>query len=167
MDSRAFLRAILKELPERLPPALRLFRTSAGFGLAKVWFGNADLHYEVWSRPRLGTLELGLHFEADPLTNARLLAAFKAHERTARRALGGDVRIEEWDNGWARVWEPITPATLDDELLERVIERIALYVTTLEPILRRELPSDVPWSEVRPRVARATSGRPRASRSRR
>jgi hypothetical protein len=119
--------------------------------MAKLWSGNRQLHYEVWMRERLGVIELGLHFEADALTNARLIAAFRARERTIRRSLGEDVRIETWDRGWARVWEPMTLVTLDRAFLERVGGRIAAYVTALEPLLRAEVPADVAWSESRPR----------------
>lgn len=119
--------------------------------MAKLWSGNRQLHYEAWLRDRLGVIELGLHFEADTLTNARLLAAFRAHERAIRRSLGEDVRIETWDRGWARVWEPVALVTLDRAFLERIGGRIAAYVTALEPILRAEVPSDVAWSEPRAR----------------
>ena len=118
--------------------------------MAQLWSGNKQLHYEAWIRERLGVIEVGLHFEADALTNARLLAAFRARERAIRRALGADVRIETWDRGWARVWEPIALATLDRAFLERIGDRIATYVTVLEPVLRSEVPSDVAWSESRP-----------------
>ncbi len=119
--------------------------------MAQLWSGNKQLHYEAWIRERLGVIELGLHFEADALTNARLLSAFRARERGIRRALGADVRIEPWDKGWARVWEPIALATLDRPFLELIGGRIAAYVNGLEPILRAEVPSDVDWSERRPR----------------
>jgi len=120
--------------------------------MAKLWSGNRQLHYEAWIRDRMGVIELGLHFEADTLTNARLLAAFRAHERAIRRSLGEDVRIETWDRGWARVWEPVALMTLDRPFLHRIGDRIAAYVTALEPVLRAEVPSDVEWSE--PRVRR-------------
>jgi hypothetical protein len=118
--------------------------------MAQLWSGNKQLHYEAWIRERLGVIEVGLHFEADALTNARLLAAFRARERTIRRALDGDVRIEEWDNGWARVWEPIELIRLDHVFLDRVGARVAAYVEVLEPLLRAEVPSDVAWREPRP-----------------
>lgn len=119
--------------------------------MAQLWSGNKQLHYEAWIRERLGVIELGLHFEADVLTNARLLAAFRAHEKPIRRALGPEVRVESWDKGWARVWEPVPLATLDESFLDRLAARMTAYVTILEPLLRAEVPSDVVWTEPRPR----------------
>ena len=119
--------------------------------MAQLWSGNKQLHYEAWLRDRLGVIELGLHFEADALTNARLLAAFHARERAIRRALGASVRIETWDKGWARVWEPVELVALDQNFLERIGARVAAYISALEPVLRSEVPSDVAWSESRPR----------------
>jgi hypothetical protein len=119
--------------------------------MAQLWSGNKQLHYEAWIRDRLGVIELGLHFEADTLTNARLLAAFRARERAIRRTLGADVRIETWDRGWARVWEPVTLVPLDRVFLEKIGDRVAAYVIALESLLRSEVPSDVAWSETRPR----------------
>jgi hypothetical protein len=139
---------------ELLPPALSSFRSGTRFSLAQLWFGNRALHYEAWIRSRLGVIEVGLHFEADPLTNARLLAAFRARERTVLRTLGPDARVEEWDKGWTRVWESIAIARLDEHHLGQVAARLARYMTALEPILRDELPADVVWSEPR-RAGRA------------
>jgi len=126
--------------PRRLGPYRALHLSWIG----KLWTGNDDLHYEVWPRPKLGVLELGLHFEADALTNARLLAAFRAHRRDVRAALGQAPLIEPWDRGWARVYE-IHPFEDDRPAAERYGLRLAAYVTALEPILRDELPADVPW----------------------
>jgi hypothetical protein len=117
--------------------------------MAQLWTGNKQLHYEAWLRERLGVIEVGLHFEADALTNARLLAAFRARGRAIHRALGSDVRIETWDKGWARVWEPVELVPLDMAFLERIGARVAAYVIALEPLLRAEVPSDVAWSEPR------------------
>ena len=57
-----------------------------------------------------------------------------------------NARFEEWDKGWTRIWEPVATERLDGDLQSRLAELVALYVTTLEPILRDELPVDVPWS---------------------
>jgi hypothetical protein len=119
--------------------------------MAQLWSGNKQLHYEAWIRERMGVIEVGLHFEADALTNARLLAAFRAKERRVRRALGVGVHIESWDKGWARVWEPVELAPLDKAFLDRVGARVAAYVGALEPMLRADLPADVAWSEPKER----------------
>jgi hypothetical protein len=150
---------------ERVPSQFREFQWESFSFQSKLWYGNKGLHYEVWPRERLGTIEIGLHFEADPLTNARLLAAFAANAKAIRRALAA-ARIEEWDRGWARVWEPLPHRKPDEGLASELAERIAAYVTALEPILRRELPSDVAWSEPTARPARIkAAARSRASRS--
>jgi hypothetical protein len=147
-----------------VPPTLREFHYESITFMAKLWYGNKDLHYEIWSRARLGTIEIGLHFEADPLTNARLLAAFTANSRAIRRSLA-DARIEEWDRGWARVWEPLPHRKPDAQLAVELADRIAAYVSALEPILRRELPSDVAWAEPATYPARARGGAKSRTRS--
>jgi len=150
---------------ERVTSDFRHFQWESFSFQSKLWYGNKALHYEIWPRERLGTIEIGLHFEADPLTNARLLAAFAANAKAIRRALAG-ARIEEWDRGWARVWEPLPHRRPDEALATELAERVAAYVTALEPILRRELPSDVPWSEPTAQPARVkAAARSRASRS--
>jgi len=150
---------------DRIPSEFREFQSESFSFQSKLWYGNKALHYEIWRRERLGTIEIGLHFEADPLTNARLLGAFAAHAKAVKRALT-EARIEEWDRGWARVWEPLPHRKPDQALAVELAKRIAAYVSVLEPILRRELPSDVAWAEpgsaaVRPKAA----AKSRASRS--
>jgi hypothetical protein len=165
MQPAECLRRVRPLVRDRVPSDLREFNWESFSFQSKLWYGNKALHYEVWPRERLGTIEIGLHFEADPLTNARLLAAFAANAKAIRRTLA-DARIEEWDRGWARVWEPLPHRKPDEMLATELAGRIAAYVTTLEPILRRELPSDVAWSEPTARPARArAAARSRASRS--
>jgi len=146
MQSRECLRRVGSLLREQVPTEFGEFHWESFSLQSKLWYGNKALHYEIWSRQRLGTIEIGLHFEADPLTNARLLAAFTANAKSARRVLRA-ARIEEWDRGWARVWEPLPHRKPDQELANELADRIADYISVLEPILRRELPSDVAWSE--------------------
>jgi hypothetical protein len=165
MQPRECLRRVGPLVRERVPPPLRVFHWESFSFQSKLWYGNKTLHYEIWPRERLGTIEIGLHFEADPLTNARLFGAFAANARAIKRALT-DARIEEWDRGWARVWEPLPHRKPDQELASELANRIAAYVSVLEPILRRELPSDVAWSEPETRPVRAkAAAKSRASRS--
>ncbi|MDP9264665.1 MAG: hypothetical protein M3O91_00900 [Chloroflexota bacterium] len=118
------------------------------------------MHYECWLRHRHAVIEVGLHFEADPLTNERLLGAFRSRERVLRRRLGADARMEEWDRGWSRIWEPVPLRPLDEELRDRIAARLARYISTLEPMLRDALPADVPWEL----AASAPDPRPRSRR---
>ena len=147
LDSRTFLRGVVDRVQAETGRVYPPLHATAWSNMAQLWSGNKQLHYEAWIRERLGVIEIGLHFEADALTNARLLAAFRARERAIRRALGAEVRIETWDKGWARVWEPVALANLDWSFLELVGDRLAAYVSALEPLLRTEVPADVAWSE--------------------
>ncbi len=159
MDSRTYLRAVDGAVRAGVPPELGALQHQNRGWQAKWWFGNQALHYESTPRMRERAVEIGLHFEADELTNARLLAASRAHAKLIARRLG-EVRIQEWDRGWARVWEPIPLAEpLGTRNGTVVGKRIAAYVSVLEPILRDELPADVEWSlgpapRRRPRTAR-------------
>jgi len=156
LDSRTFLRGVVDRVQDGTRAEDPPFHAIAWSHMAQIWSGNKQLHYEAWIRERLGVIELGLHFEADALTNARLLAAFRAREKTIHRALGADVRIETWDKGWARVWEPVALANLDLTFLELVGDRVSAYVSALEPLLRAEVPADAPWSEPKRRRQDAT-----------
>jgi hypothetical protein len=142
---------------------LRECTATTGFGLIKIYYGNPKLHYEANHQAKSQTIELGLHFEADRFTNARLLGAFRVHEKKIERELRG-ARLEEWDKGWARIWEPIEYEDLDAPLQSEVAGRLARYITVLEPMLRNELPADVPWalttpSATQPRSRRTASAR--------
>jgi hypothetical protein len=146
MEPRTFLRSLPAKIKTELPAPLRDFRSGAQWSyLVKLYYGNRDLHYEASHHARRRTIEIGLHFEADDLTNARLLGAFRAHERGIQRKLP-TARFEEWDRGWTRIWEPVAYERLDEALRDDLAKRLALYVATLEPVLRDELPADVPWS---------------------
>lgn len=150
---------------------LRAFSTASGWGLVKIIYGNPRLHYEANHQARSQTIEVGLHFEADRFTNARLLGAFRMHQTKIERALP-TARLEAWDKGWARIWEPIAYEELDAKLQRNVADRLARYIRVLEPMLRDELPADVPWTlgtarVSKPRAARAASARRSPARRRR
>ena len=166
MQPREFLRRLPGAVRAKLPADLAGCSSGFGFSLAQLWYGNRALHYETWLRHRQDVIEIGLHFEADPLTNMRLLAAFRARERLVRKGLGAGTRIEEWDRGWTRLWESVPLDALEETLLERVASRLARYITTCEPLLRDELPADVPWELKPPRApSRTPRGRTRSSAS--
>lgn len=141
---RDFVTQVLEATAIKVPASLGELHRMKRWSLGQLWTGNRDLHYEVWKRARLGVVEIGLHFEADPLTNARLLGAFRAREREIRAKLGPAPILEEWDRGWARIYEA-HPLGDERALADYCAERLAAYIRTLEPMLREELPADVPW----------------------
>ena len=113
--------------------------------MVKLWSGNKQLHYECGVYLHRKVIELGLHFESDPMTNARLLGAFRGHEKAIARRLP-TARIEAWDKGWARVWEPIPFQPFDERFSTQIVKKLARYIRVLEPILEAELPADVRWT---------------------
>ena len=153
-------RGIPPLLRASLPADRQTFQWTATNWQVKAWYGNRELHYEITVRYSAKVVELGLHFESDELTNARLLGAFRSRAKEVKRELGSDVRLEEWDRGWCRVWEPIALQKLDAPYAERIQTRFVDYVRLLEPMLREELPADVIWRVAPPkRAPRVTSSR--------
>jgi hypothetical protein len=140
-------------LRESLPAELGAFEWNANSYMAKAWFGNKAIHYELWVRYTAKVIELGLHFEADALTNARLYGAFRGRAGDVKRGLGTDARIESWDKGWSRIWQPFPLREMDKAYADQVRTRFVDYVRVLEPIVREELPSDVEWTLAKPRAA--------------
>jgi len=134
-------RAIAAHLRDDAPPHHQAMSYQV-----KLWFGNKDLHYECGVYRSRKVIELGLHFESEAITNLQLLGAFRARSKTIARALP-TARIEAWDKGWTRVWEPIPLAPFDPVFSDHVAERFARYIRVLEPILEDELPADVRWSQ--------------------
>ena len=168
-DFSGIFRRVPARLRAELPAELHTFKWQAYSSQAKAWYGNKALHYEIWVRYSARVVELGLHFEADALTNARLIGAFGGRAKEILRALGPDMRIEQWDKGWTRVWEPIPLQDIDAAYGERITARFVDYIRALEPILRDELPNDVEWNVAPGRKPapkrRAKGSASRASRS--
>ena len=155
MDQRALLKTLPDLIRPSVPAKLRDFRSGARWSyLMKLYYGNEAIHYEASHRAKAHLVEIGLHFESDELTNARLLGAFRLHNGPIQRKLP-TARLEEWDRGWTRIWEPVTYERFDAELRGRLAEALARYITVLEPILRAELPADVAWVIAPPLRARA------------
>ncbi|MHB8631759.1 MAG: hypothetical protein ACYC9W_07520 [Candidatus Limnocylindria bacterium] len=144
-DYRAFVRGLPRALADELGDAAPPHHGSPTRSMAKLWFGNKQLHYECGVYVSRKVIELGLHFESDAMTNLQLLGAFRARAKRIARRLPS-ARIEAWDKGWARIWEPIELGPLGERDAARITALLATYVRVLEPILEAELPANVAWS---------------------
>ena len=133
-------RAVAEQLGDEAAP-----HSSATGWMVKLWFGNKDLHYECGVYLRRKVVELGLHFESDAFTNQLLLGAIRVRARSIAKRLPS-ARIETWDKGWARVWEPVALEPFDERYSARLTKTLARYIRVLEPVLEDALPADVRWS---------------------
>jgi hypothetical protein len=104
--------------------------------LAQLSYDAPDQHYEVWLRQRAGLLELGLHFEGPREENLRRLAVVADAMPEILESLGDGPELEEWTESWTRLHEVHPMETLDETFAREIGERLAAYVTTLQPILR-------------------------------
>jgi hypothetical protein len=143
--AQTFCKGLPRAVAEALGDDAAPHQSATGW-MVKLWFGNKDLHYELGVYHHRKVVELGLHFESEPLTNLMLLGAFKGHAKTIAKRLPA-ARIESWDKGWARVWEPIALQPFDPAFSTALTKRLATYVRVLEPILEDALPADVRWSK--------------------
>ena len=142
---QTFCKGLPRALADELGDGAAPHHLATGW-MVKVWFGNKDLHYECGVYLHRKVVELGLHFESDAFTNQLLLGAIRAHAKTIARRLP-TARIESWDKGWARVWEPIPLQKFDERFSADVTKTLARYVRVLEPILEDSLPADARWSK--------------------
>jgi hypothetical protein len=143
--SQAFCKALPRALAAQLGDDAAPHSSATGW-MVKVWFGNKDLHYECGVYLRRMVVELGLHFESDAFTNQVLLGAIRVRAKAIARKLP-EARIESWDKGWARVWEPIPLQTFDERYSAQLTKTLAKYVRVLKPILEDALPAHVRWSQ--------------------
>jgi hypothetical protein len=142
---QTFCKGLPRALADELGDAAAPHGSATGW-MVKLWFGNKELHYECGVYLRRKVVELGLHFESDAFTNQLLLGAVRGHAKTIARRLP-TARIETWDKGWARIWEPIPLEKFDENFSDRVTKTLAKYVRVLEPILEDSLPANVRWSK--------------------
>ena len=81
-------------------------------------------------------IEVGLHFEDGPASTLAYLNILDGRIVELKDVLGHQAELERWTQSWGRVYElhplePLTPAVTN-----RIGERLALYISTLWPIVR-------------------------------
>ena len=141
MRGRVFYDDISDALAGFLPPGLRDFGSYRTSHNIKVWYGDVTHeHYEVQSiRRRRGyELEIGFHAEyKEAERNDGLVSRLAEHEKTWRKALGKQPEIGQFIGYQTRTWRRISevwPATDDPEIAVDAAQRLAAYITALEPI---------------------------------
>lgn len=137
----------LRRVPERARPLcseeLREFQWRQRWSIVQLWHGpSARVHYEVGFHRRVDRIEVGLHFEADPRTNERLLRHFQEHLIVAKAGVSEWIEAEPWDRGWARVYEMLPIEPLDERYVDLIADRLARLIAALQPLLDEALPGD-------------------------
>src|SRR5436305_12068777 len=134
-----------------LPPKLRDFQSHRTGANLKVWFGgDGREHYEVQFVGRAGDLhlEVGFHAEHKDLArNEEVLNRLLDAEKSWRKALGRDAQAGPFlgrQNKWRRISEVWEGDGLTDDAAVEAAERLATYITALEPLRRKAAPGRAP-----------------------
>lgn len=131
----AFLAAVAREVAAYFARLNKPVRSRARSHLAQFWWGSdSSVHYEMWIHERTGRIELGLHFESNPTRNSSLYAAFDSYLLEIQNQLGDSVWLEEWDKGWARLYETQPLSPLDDARVYALAGRFCEIMECLQPI---------------------------------
>ena len=139
MTPSEFFAAMRKGVKATVPPPLRDFQTIRGRGrLMKLHFGEPAFHYEAWHHAGQGRLEVGLHFEAARAENDAAFDWFRARMVQVKASLPR-AELEPWDRGWARLYETLPAARLDDGVVRDAVECMSAYLVTLQPLLEQFL----------------------------
>ncbi|MGB8648537.1 MAG: hypothetical protein WCF84_25095 [Anaerolineae bacterium] len=137
MRVNEFLRLVAETSRAQLPQRLRRFNGRSRFTLIQIYYDKRTLHYEVWVRGKERLLEIGLHFESDRETNARLLDYFSARAFELKAELGDQIEVEQWTASWTRVHQLMPYEQLDAATASAVGERLAKMIEVLQPMLER------------------------------
>jgi len=135
LNRRDFFTLVSTQVRAKLPPGLADFHHHTNIMLLKVHYGVERVHYEVWADGARQRLELGLHFEDGPASTAAYLAFFDARIVEIKHHLGVNVELERWTISWGHLFESITLGPLDRKLAQTVADRLATYITLLQPLV--------------------------------
>lgn len=137
--SKEFFEQVVDALVGFLPPDGRDFSWRTSSRNVKVWFGDETReHYEIQLVDE--ELEIGFHAEhPDVARNDAVLKRILGAEKRWRRRLGDEVETGPYLGRQARVWRRASECWDGDGLLEpgtavEAAERLAAYITTIEPL---------------------------------
>lgn len=131
----AFFKQISAHLARRLPDDLREYAARPYFNIMKVAYANERVHYEVAFDIHRRTLEIALHFEDGPVSTLAYLAYFDRRILELKHTLGHQIELERWTVSWGRIYELWPFESLDKGTAERVANRLAEYISALQPLL--------------------------------
>jgi hypothetical protein len=130
-----FFSGLRKGVKSKLPQELRGCETSRGHSrLLKLHYGRPEFHYETWHHTGAGKLEVGLHFEGPAVLNQQAFDYFRPRMVEIKASLPR-AELEPWDRGWSRLYETLPALQLDEHLQRQAIDRLAAYITTLQPLV--------------------------------
>lgn len=131
-----FLDLVAYETQKQLPARWRKFHTWKRYTLVQLFYQRRSIHYEVWVRGgEIHALEIGLHCEADAVTNANLLRLFDANLFEIKHALGNQIEAEQWTKSWTRVHELMPYQKLDENTARQCAARLARMILLFEPLM--------------------------------
>ncbi len=133
--------AFIKTLPPYLVAALpngftRLHAQQPFRWIIQFYDNDRRIHYEVSRVSRQHSLELGLHFESkDRALNQFYLQGFQRHLLEIQHEIGAGVEAEQWDRGWAKVYELLPEQPLTAAFQKATAQRLADLIVCCHPIL--------------------------------
>jgi len=138
MKTREFLQLLPDLVRQQLPAELKEFQVAgSAMSLIKLHYGDPSIHYEAWIQRRTKELELGLHFEGDPVTNHHYLQLLNQYLHDIQAVLGKEVEVEEWARSWTRAHQTLPLQPLTDDFLVEVSVKLSATMKALEPMVRK------------------------------
>lgn len=133
-----FMKGITPLLHKNLPSPLHDYHLGETRWFYQVYYGkDRNIHYEI-NRPyaRVGRmLEVGLHFESrNSQVNAAFLSEFNRYIWEIRTLLGEQVVAEQWDRGWAKLYEAYPSESLTAESQVFAAQRLATFIEAIHPL---------------------------------
>lgn len=147
----AFYGRVAERTRSLLSPELRSFTARPMFNIMKFAYDNERVHYEIVLDVTRRWIEIALHFEDGPASTLQYLRLFDSRIVELKDDLGPEIELERWTQSWGRIYELWPLTGVDRALADSVAERLAAYITTLQPILDQ--------SGIKPERAATKSGR--------
>ena len=144
LTTRDFLQGVREGLETRLTGDLADASSRIVFSSLQWHYGDPRLHYEVAPVRKTGRMEIGLHMEGAHDWSRGVAMRLAAHADEIRGCLGPTYELEEWTAAWCRLHQTMLLKRLTDDLAADTADRLAVLVTSVEPILRSLELSDLP-----------------------